>query len=354
MNIDRSKPVLVTGGSGYIASWLVRYLLDDGINVHATVRDKSDDAKVGHLRRMAESAPGKLTLFEANLLDDGAFDLAMSGCQLVFHTASPFVFSGVKDPQKELVDPAVLGTRNVLESANRTFNVKRVVLTSSAASVYGDTADLEHVEGDAFTEDDWNTTSSLAHQPYSYSKVEAEKTAWEIANAQDRWDLVVINPGFVLGPSLTTGSDSTSLKTIRQYVDGNLRTGAPELEFGVVDVRDIAMAHIKAGFTPEAHGRHICVSQSMSMLEMGRVLADHFGKRSSFPTRTLPKTMVWMVAPAVGLTRKYVWANVGHPLRFDTRRAREELGVEFRRAETTLIDHFQQMIDDGIVEDQPA
>jgi len=354
MNIDRSKPVLVTGGSGYIASWLIKYLLDDGINVHATVRDKTDDAKIGPLDRIAESAPGKLTLFEADLLDDGAFDVAMGGCELVFHTASPFVFSGVKDPQKELVDPAVSGTRNVLESANRTFNVKRVVLTSSAASVYGDNADLEQAEGDAFTEDDWNTTSSLSHQPYSYSKVAAEKAAWEMARAQDRWDLVVINPGFVLGPSLTTGSDSTSLKTIRQFVDGNLRTGAPELEFGVVDVRDIALAHIKAGFTPDANGRHICVSRSMSMLEMGRVLAEHFGERSSFPTRNLPRTMVWMVAPAVGLTRKYVWANVGHPLRFDTRRAREELGAEFRPVETTLVDHFQQMIDDGIVEDKRA
>jgi len=351
MNIDRSKPVLVTGGSGYIASWLVKYLLDDGINVHATVRDRSDGAKVGPLKRIAESAPGKLTLFEADLLDDGAFDVSMGGCELVFHTASPFVFTGVKDPQKELVDPAVTGTRNVLESANRTFNVKRVVLTSSAASVYGDNADLEQADGDAFTEDDWNTTSNLTHQPYSYSKVAAEKAAWEMSRAQDRWDLVVINPGFVLGPSLTMGSDSTSLKTIRQFVDGNLRTGAPELEFGVVDVRDIAMAHIKAGFTPDANGRHICVSRSMSMLEMGEVLAEHFGERSSFPTRTLPKTMVWMIAPAVGLTRKYVWANVGHPLRFDTRRAREDLGVEFRPVETTLVDHFQQMIDDGLVQD---
>ena len=352
MNIDRSKPVLVTGGSGYLASWLVKYLLDDGIDVHATVRNKSDDAKVGHLKRIAESAPGRLTLFEADLLDDGAFDVAMGGCQLVFHTASPFVFSGIKDPQKELVDPAVAGTRSVLESADRTRTVDRVVLTSSVVSIYGDAADLKDAMGDVFTEEDWNTTSSLTHQPYSYSKVAAEKVAWEIADAQDRWDLVVINPGFVLGPSLTTSSDSYSLKTIRQFVDGSLRAGAPALEFGVVDVRDIAMAHIKAGYTPDASGRHICVSRSMSMLEMGRVLAEHFGNRSSFPRRTLPKAMVWLVAPAVGLTHQYVSANVGHPLRFDNTRARKELGAEFRPAEETLVEHFQQMIDDGIARDK--
>jgi nucleoside-diphosphate-sugar epimerase len=348
MNIDRSKPVLVTGGSGYIASWLVKYLLDDGIDVHATVRDKSDDAKVGHLKRLAESSPGRLTLYEADLMDDGAFDVAMGGCQLVFHTASPFVFSGFKDPQKELVDPAVAGTRSVLESANRTLTVDRVVLTSSVVSIYGDAADLKHAEGDEFTEDDWNTTSSLTHQPYSYSKVAAEKVAWEIADAQDRWDLVVINPGFVLGPSLTTNSDSYSLTLMRQYVDGSLRPGAPALELGVVDVRDVAIAHLKAGYTPEASGRHICVSRSMSMLEVGRVLTEHFGKRSTFPRRTLPKALVWLVAPAVGLTHQYVSANVGHPLRFDNTRARKELGAEFRPPEETLVEHFQQMIDDGI------
>ena len=137
MNIDRSTPVLVTGGNGYIASWLVRYLLEDGVDVHATVRNPSDDTKVGHLKRLAESSPGTLTLFAADLLDDGAFDEAMAGCELVFHTASPFVISGIKDPQKDLVDPAVHGTRNALESANRVSSVKRVVLTSSVAATFG-------------------------------------------------------------------------------------------------------------------------------------------------------------------------------------------------------------------------
>ena len=151
MNIDRSAPVLVTGGNGYIASWLVKYLLEDGIDVHATVRDPSNDTKVGHLKQIAKGASGTLTLFEADLLHDGAFDEAMTGCELVFHTASPFVISGIKDPQKDLVDPAVQGTRTVLESANRVSSVKRVVLTSSVVSIYGDAADQK---ADMFSEDE--------------------------------------------------------------------------------------------------------------------------------------------------------------------------------------------------------
>jgi nucleoside-diphosphate-sugar epimerase len=354
VNIDRSTPVLVTGGNGYIASWLVKYLLEDGVDVHATVRNPSDDAKVGHLKRIAESSPGALTLFAADLLDDGAFDEAMTGCELVFHTASPFVISGIKDPQKDLVDPAVQGTRNALDSANRVSSVKRVVLTSSVVSVYGDAVDLKDAGAGVLTEDDWNTTSSLAHQPYSFSKVEAERVAWQIAGAQDRWDLVVINPGFVLGPSLTTASSSASFGTMKQLVDGTMRMGAPPLELGIVDVRDVAQAHIKAGITPGASGRHICVSRSMTMLEMGRALAGTFGRRWPFPRRELPKPMIWLAAPTAGLTRKYVATNMGYPLKFDNRRAREELGIEFRPPEDTVVEHFQQMIDDGVVRDRRA
>ncbi len=352
MRIDPSAPVLVTGGNGYIASWLVTYLLQDGHDVHATVRDPSNDTKVGHLKQAADESDGKLTLFAADLLDESAFDEAMAGCELVFHTASPFVLSGIKDPQKDLVDPAVQGTRNVLESANRVSTVQRVVLTSSVVSIYGDAVDIRNADGDVFTDADWNTTSSLSHQPYSFSKVEAERAAWEVAGAQDRWDLVVINPGFVLGPSLTTASSSATMTTMKQLVDGTMRMGAPPLELGVVDARDVAQAHIKAGYTPDAHGRYICVSRSMTMLEMGRALAAEFGRRYAFPTRTLPKAAVWLGAPTAGLTRKYVAGNMGHPLRFDNRRAREDLGVDFRPTETTVVEHFQQLIDDGIVRDK--
>ena len=282
MEIDRSAPVLITGANGYIASWLVKYLLDSGHDVHATVRDPSNTDKVGHLKELADGASGTLTLFAADLLDDGAFDEAMAGCELVFHTASPFILS-VKDPQRDLVDPAVQGTRNALESANRVSSVKRVVLTSSVVSIYGDAVDLHRSDSEVLTEGDWNTTSSLKHQPYSFSKVEAERAAWEVAGAQDRWDLVVINPGFVLGPSLTTASSSASFDTMKQLVGGTMRMGAPVLELGVVDVRDVAQAHLKAGYTPAASGRNICVSRSMTFLEMGRALAGTFGRRYPLP-----------------------------------------------------------------------
>ncbi|WP_348762557.1 NAD-dependent epimerase/dehydratase family protein [uncultured Salinisphaera sp.] len=336
-------PVLVTGANGYLGSWLTRTLLEAGHTVHATVRDPDNTAKVGHLKEAAASAPGRLVLFAADLFDDGAFDEPMGGCGVVFHTASPFIINDIKDPDAELLQPALRGTENVLGSANRSDSVQRVVLTSSVVAIYGDAIDM-HVAGvDAFDEQHWNTTSSLSHQPYNYSKVRAEKRAWEMADAQSRWRLVVINPGLVLGPSLTQASDSASLSTMRQFVDGTLKLGAPELEFGVVDVRDVAEAHRRAGLQDDVSGRHICSNRTVSLLEIGQILRAEFGARYPFPTRTLPKPLIWLVGPFSGLPRAFVSRNVGYPLAFDNRRIRQTLGMTFRPVEQTLCDHFRQM-----------
>lgn len=349
MTIDQTRPVLVTGGNGYVASWLVKYLLEDGVDVHATVRDPANKDKVGHLEEIAADAKGTLTLHAADLFDDNAFDEPMQGCEVVFHTASPFVVSGIDDPQAELVDPAVQGTENVLNAVNRVASVKRVVLTSSVAAIYGDTADMADEGIDAFTEAHWNTTSGLSHQPYSYSKTCAERRAWEIKEQQDRWQLIAINPGFVLGPALTTASASTSLSTIKQFADGTLKMGAPELYFGVVDVRDVARAHIKAAFTPDASGRHIISSETLSLLDIGAALRAEFGGKYPFPTRELPKTALWVIGPTQGLTRQFIKRNVGHALAFDNGYAKRDLGMEFRPARETVVEHFQQMLEDGVV-----
>ena len=122
-------PVMVTGATGFVAGWLVRRLLEEGLTVHAPVREPSNAEKAAHLHRMAAELPGELKLFEADLLDDGSYGPAMEGCAVVFHTASPFT-SNFDDPQRDLVDPAVNGTRNVLETANRTPSVQRVVVTA--------------------------------------------------------------------------------------------------------------------------------------------------------------------------------------------------------------------------------
>ncbi len=347
--INSNAAVLVTGASGYIASWLVKYLLEAGHTVHGTVRDPQKKSGMEHLHQLKAAHGEKLKLFKADLLDPGAYDAAMQGCELVMHTASPFVISGFTDANEALVRPALEGTRNVLESANRVASVKRVVLTSSVVAIYGDNIDGLEVPGGIFTEEHWNTSSSVDHQPYPYSKTVAEKEAWAIQKRQSRWDLVTINPGLVLGPSLTQASASTSLVFIRQLANGMMFPAAPDLWMGVVDVRDVALAHIKAGYTPAAKGRHITNAANTTALEMGRLLRARFGGKYKFPLFTAPKVLIWLIAPAARLTRKFVSQNVGYKIGFDNSKSKKELGLQYRPLQQTLADHFQQVLDDGLL-----
>lgn len=148
-------------------------------------RDPADPRRIRHLEAVAEDSPGSLSLYQADLLDPVGFDRAMEGCTAVFHTASPLIVRGVRDPVRDLIGPATSGTRNVLETVNRCPSVRRVVLTSSVAAIYGDAVDMTRTAEGCFSESHWNKTSTERHQPYSCSKVRAERLAWEIAGKQD-------------------------------------------------------------------------------------------------------------------------------------------------------------------------
>ncbi|TRO65527.1 NAD-dependent epimerase/dehydratase family protein [Christiangramia sabulilitoris] len=351
VEINKNKPVLVTGATGYVAGWLVKKLLEEGFTVHAAVRNPNNKDKVHHLDGIAGNTSGNIKYFQSDLLDDGSYAEAMEGCELVFHTASPFT-SEFDDPQKELIEPAVKGTANVLNQANKTESVKRIVLTSSCAAIYSDATDVQKTANGSLTEEDWNTTSSLDYQPYSFSKTLAEKKAWEIHKKQSRWELVTINPSLVMGPPLNPkATTSESFSLLKQLGDGTFKMGAPKLGIGLVDVRDVADAHYKAGFTPKAHGRYITSAHNTNFVELGHALQPKYGDSYPVPTKALPKWILMLIGPYVNknLTRRFIKNNVNVKWKADNSKIKNDLDIKFRPLRETMEDSFQVLIDNGII-----
>lgn len=344
-----AKQVVVTGGTGYIASWIVYDLLKAGHNVRITVRDKSKVEKYQHLLDIDIDSTGSLEVFEADLNEPGSFDEAISGAEIVMHTASPFFLNDKNDPQKNLIDPAVNGTKNVLTSVNKFESVKRVVLTSSLAAIYGDNKDLADSGGEMLNEDMWNTSSSLSHNSYSYSKTRAEKAAWSMVDKQNRWDLVTIHPGFVLGPSLSQRIDSTSIETILRILHGDLRVGSPDLRFVFSDVRDVASGHLLAAFTEKAKGRYIIANDSGSLLDVGTIIGNKYPGEYKVPKGLVPKWLVLLIAPVIGFTRLYAKNNLGYPLKADNSRSIADLNIQYHTKEQTIIDHVEQLRKDDLI-----
>lgn len=346
LQINKGSPVLVTGATGYVAGQLIKSLLGLGLTVHAAVRDPDNAEKLKYLNLLAQELEGEIKYFKSDLLEQGSYFDAMQGCEVVFHTASPFTMS-VSDPENDLVRPAKQGTRNVLESVNKTPSVKRVVLTSSCAAIYGDNIDVNNTPNGKFTEQVWNTSSTLEHNPYSFSKTVAEREAWDMAKQQSHWQLVVINPSLVIGPGINPYATSESFNIIKQMGNGTMKAGAPRWGMGVVDVRDLAIAHVKAAFLPEAEGRHIISAHSTNFVEMAKVLLPQFGDKYPLPKKALPKWMVWLFGPMMdkSMTRKLISNNVNIDFVADNSKGIEKLGMSYRPLKESMMDFFQQMID---------
>ncbi|XVE90417.1 hypothetical protein DITRI_Ditri20bG0076300 [Diplodiscus trichospermus] len=271
------KVVCVTGASGYIASWLVKFLLQRGYTVKATVRDPSDPKKSEHLLAL-DGAKERLHLFKAELLDEGAFDSVVDGCIGVFHTASPF-YNNVKDPQAEMIDPAVKGTLNVLRSCSKVPSIKRVVITSSIAAVVFNGRPLGP---DVVVDETWFSDPTFCEKSklwYVLSKTLAEEAAWKYTK-ENGIDMVSINPGLVIGPLLQPTAN-TSVEPILKLIKG--AETFPNTTYRLIDVRDVATAHVLAFENSSACGRYLLVEKAMHCSEVVEAL------RKLYPALSLPE-----------------------------------------------------------------
>jgi len=318
------KTVAVTGASGYVAGEVIKQLLEKGYSVRGTVRSIKDETKVKHL---TDTFHG-LQLFEADLLKEGSFDECFAGVSAVFHTASPFLRTW-SDPQKDLIDPALNGTRNVLSSVEKNLGtIKTLIVTSSAAAIVAQKPELAGADK-VWTEKDWNTTSTLTEGPYRLSKYLAEKAAWDWGEGKPI-KVLAVNPCFVLGPLHSSRTDSTSVATVIEFLNGTTKkTGTNNTCFGAIDIRNVGEAHVACLENPNANGRYLLSSdRGIPHLELVQSLKAEFGQ---YP-----------------LPEKQNGEIPYHP-RYSSEKAKAELGIKFIPIEQSMVEMARSIINFGLV-----
>ena len=249
------EKVLVTGASGFIAEHCIIELLKNGYSVKGSLRTMNREQEVRDAVK-TETDDTKLEFCKLDLLEDDGWEDAMWDCDYLMHVASPFVIEDPKD-ENELIKPAKEGTLRALNAAKKA-GIKRVVLTSSVAAVNS------HMMSGTSDHTTWTDINSKYVTPYQKSKTIAEKAAWDFYNNQDnsnKMELAVINPGGVMGPQLGNDLGGASTQIVSQLISGKFPM-IPALSFPFIDVRDVAILHLKAMTTPEADGKRFIAAHS--------------------------------------------------------------------------------------------
>jgi nucleoside-diphosphate-sugar epimerase len=321
------SPVLVTGGSGYLGTQLIAALLRDGREVRATVRSLEREGEVRAAVCRGAADDSGLEVAAAGLTADEGWAAAAAGCEEVHHVASPMIQS---DDPDEVIVPARDGTLRVLRAA-RDAGVRRVVLTSSFAAIgYSPKPGAEYTE---YTEADWTDPDTPGLPAYPRSKTIAERTAWDfIEHEGGDTELTVLNPTFILGPTLTTQARS-SLQLTKAMLDGTMPVVRRQ-RFGVADVRDVADLHIRAMAAPEAAGKRFLAladGPTISFLQMAQILRERLGQ--------LARRVPTEEAPGPEPPRLIIHND----------RAKQELGWRPRPAETTIVETAKSLRDLGLL-----
>jgi len=349
MTTNVGELVLVTGGSGFLALHCIDQALAGGFLVRTTVRSESKkDVVLQALKRFKSPEEiARLSFTHADLLKDDGWAEAVEGVSLVLHVASPFPNSQPAD-ENELIRPAVDGTLRILKAAKTSGTVKRVVLTSSAVAIsYG----TKYTDNKVFDEKDWSDPDGKGGYitPYARSKTLAEKAAWEFMEQEGgSLELTVVNPVGIFGPPLLLPNESTTCGIIRDMLQGKL-PAVPNIEFGVVDVRDVASLHLLAAKDKNAKDqRYLCVAgETVSLVQIAGILKAGLGsKASKAPARTLPNILIRMLSCFMPSLRGAL-PELGPRKQFSNAKARD-LGWIPKSNEQAIVSCGQAFIDAGI------
>lgn len=330
--------VLVTGGTGYLATWIIAGLLERSYRVRATVRDLTHADRVR--QAVAEQTePGNPCFVRADLRTDHGWDAAMEGVDYVQHLASPQLTDRSQDP----VLTACEGVHRVLDAASKA-GVRRVVLTSAAVAALPDRDDI------VADETVWASPTDKPADRYARSKTLAERDAWAFVEATGtEMEIVTILPGFIQGPILGSTGAGSSVEIVRRLLAGEM-PGLPNIGWNIVDVRDLADLHIRAMTAPEAAGqRFLAVGEFLWLREIAELLrANLTDQAAKVTTRKLSDSAVRLAAqfnPDMAQIR----ASLGRRQRIDTSKADKILGWRTRPAQQSILDAAHSLLAQGII-----
>uniref|UniRef100_A0A1I7XCR9 Epimerase domain-containing protein n=1 Tax=Heterorhabditis bacteriophora TaxID=37862 RepID=A0A1I7XCR9_HETBA len=357
-----SQIVLVTGASGYVALHCVKQLLLEGYSVRGTVRNLNNVKKVSaksiweNFREISPLlrlpfAQERLHIVEADLLKAEDWDRVTLGCSFILHIASPWPI--VAD--ESTIRTAVEGTLNVLTAASHHPEVRKVVLTSSCAAVNGINGHKNNSR--VFDETCWTDMKSPTVDNYAKSKTLAEQEAWkfwhgitggisvlyilrffifsyfQFLESKHKFDLIVLNPTFITGPVLSN-VENGSATIIGRMMDFRTYLAAPKASLGVVDVRDVARAHVDVLTNDEANGERILITSQPSIWfrDMTKWLAKEFRKQGYLLSYLQLNNTAYFFA---------FNTNIGISLRI--------LGIQYTDPRKSIIDMMYSMIEHGMV-----
>ncbi|XP_024532701.1 tetraketide alpha-pyrone reductase 1 [Selaginella moellendorffii] len=320
-----NEKVCVTGASGFLASWLVKRLLEEGYHVVGTVRDPDDASKTSHLWELP-GARERLELKKADLVTQGAFDDIVQGCHGVFHVAAAVTFTYKEDPQAEIVDPCLLGTLNVLNACKRSTTVKRVVCTSSVAAVR---VRNDFKPDDVLDESVWSSPDCCRETQmwYGLGKTLSEQAALEFGK-ESGIDVITIAPSLIAGELLSSRPTASAADILR------LLQGAKQWmdHTGHVHLDDVAQAHLLAYTNPKASGRYVCSAINMSAIELASFMSKRYPKHKIASTDEIE--VRWP-------------ANFKG---FSSRKLQDDLGIQFKSLEQMFDDCVESLERKGLLD----
>ena len=279
MSFVKKKSALVTGGNGHLGFHLVTELCENGYQVRATVRNLSDPQKVERLIRLRKTYPD-LEIVELDLVNEKQAMSAVAGIQYVFHVAAPNLL-WAKDEKREMWNPILEGTKNIIRAALAEEAIspgKKIVFTSSCGVVG------THARDRDFTEDDWNDSVSA---PYLRAKLQAERWAGDFT-LSGRLPFVSLCVPSMIGPGYQRTPPGMNL--FEEIVLKN-RLAIPQIEYHIVDVRDVATLHRLAAEEPGMQGRYLLtghrVNSQSFMQEVEKSLSGKIIKKFIIPNFAL-------------------------------------------------------------------